>query len=103
MLIENMRSDVEDMYPGEKWKKKVARMSDKQVIAIYHSNYDRKKQHEKKMKELGDYADAGLREGLKNPNPKVMAAVRQKANDILEECEQLSFNDILGGNHEKIH
>lgn len=48
MLIEDIRSEVEDMYPGESWRKKVARMSDNQVIAIYHSKYDRKKKSEEK-------------------------------------------------------
>lgn len=84
MLIENMRSEVEDMYPGERWKKKVARMSDKQVMAIYHSNYDRKKQREKKMKELG-------------------VAFKKAVTDVVAECDQLSFDDLLGGSHEKLH
>jgi hypothetical protein len=43
MSVEQMRISVEKAYPGEKWKKKVARMSDAQVIAIYYKFLDGKK------------------------------------------------------------
>lgn len=33
--LERKRSFVADLYPGRGWKKRVARMSDAQVLAIY--------------------------------------------------------------------
>lgn len=39
--IESKRAWVEDMYPGPRWKAKVRKMSDAQVVAIYmreHNN-----------------------------------------------------------------
>ena len=35
--IETMRSDISKVYLNTSWKKKVARMPDKQVMAIYYS------------------------------------------------------------------
>lgn len=37
MTVSNMRKAITNVYPGEKWKKKVERMSDSQVMAIYYS------------------------------------------------------------------
>ena len=36
MSNEQMRGAVISVYPGQKWKHKVAAMSDAQVVAIYH-------------------------------------------------------------------
>lgn len=36
MSTELMREAIKKVYPGEKWKKKVEKMSDNQVIAIYY-------------------------------------------------------------------
>ena len=35
--IEEMRSDISKVYLNTSWKKKVARMPDKQVMAIYYN------------------------------------------------------------------
>lgn len=35
--IEEMRSDISKVYLNTTWKKKVARMPDKQVMAIYYN------------------------------------------------------------------
>lgn len=37
MDVRNMREHILKMYPGERWKDKVARMPDSQVMAIYFS------------------------------------------------------------------
>lgn len=37
MTVDRMRSEIAKVYPGTKWESKVESMSDKQVIAIYHS------------------------------------------------------------------
>ncbi|NLV66791.1 MAG: hypothetical protein GXY14_03850 [Spirochaetes bacterium] len=42
MDIGNIRDFVAAGYRGDKWKNKVNRMSDQQVIAIYHSMQRRK-------------------------------------------------------------
>jgi hypothetical protein len=43
MSIEQMRRAVEDAYPGEKWRRKVSRMADGQIIAVYHKFLDSRK------------------------------------------------------------
>jgi len=37
MTIEQMRSCVAGAYFGDQWKKKVAKMPDDQIVALYHS------------------------------------------------------------------
>ena len=36
MTIEQMRAEVAALYTGPKWKEKVARMPDGQILAIYN-------------------------------------------------------------------
>ncbi len=36
MTIEQMRAEVARLYHGQKWKDRVARMSEKQILAIYN-------------------------------------------------------------------
>ena len=36
MTIEQMRAEVAKLYHGQKWKERVASMSDKQILAIYN-------------------------------------------------------------------
>ena len=36
-VVEEMRSDISKVYLNSSWKKKVARMPDNQVMAIYYS------------------------------------------------------------------
>lgn len=43
MSIEQMRSKVKEAYQGDKWKQKVSKMSDNQVLAIYRRFLDSKK------------------------------------------------------------
>lgn len=38
-----MRDKVRALYPGEKWKRKVALMSDAQILAIYKKKVEEKK------------------------------------------------------------
>lgn len=42
MSIEQMRATIANVYNGEKWKTKVSKMSDGQVIAIYGRFLDKK-------------------------------------------------------------
>ena len=34
--IDSMRNEIEKVYPGDSWKRKVALMDDNQVIAVYY-------------------------------------------------------------------
>lgn len=52
--IDKKRQFVADLYPGEGWKKKVKRMPDSQIIAIYMSEKDKQDPKPKKPKESGD-------------------------------------------------
>lgn len=36
MTVTNMRSAIADVYPNRKWEKKVEKMHDDQVIALYY-------------------------------------------------------------------
>ena len=36
MSIEQMRTEVANLYPGEAWKRRVRDMSDAQIFAIYN-------------------------------------------------------------------
>jgi hypothetical protein len=42
MSVSNMRAAIAQVYPGQGWKYKVAKMSDQQVIAVYFSFVRRK-------------------------------------------------------------
>ena len=42
MDVEQMRDFIADLYPYDKWKDKVARMPEDQVMAIYFRNKDKK-------------------------------------------------------------
>lgn len=48
MDVRNMRDYILKMYPGDRWKDKVARMADSQVMAIYFSM---KRKDQKPVKE----------------------------------------------------
>ncbi|MCX7817552.1 MAG: hypothetical protein N2317_08625 [Syntrophales bacterium] len=43
MSVAQMRNAIVKVYPGEKWKQKVLKMSDGQVIAVYHNFLSSKK------------------------------------------------------------
>lgn len=36
MTVEQMRAEVARLYSGAQWRQKVARMPDKQIVAIYN-------------------------------------------------------------------
>jgi hypothetical protein len=40
MSIELKKDAIEKAYPGEKWKKKVAKMSPNQILAVYNRMLD---------------------------------------------------------------
>ena len=48
MDINNMREYVQNAYPGDKWKARVACMHKNQVIAIYNSLQSRDRDKKKK-------------------------------------------------------
>lgn len=41
MNVVSMREGLIKLYPGDKWKQKVKKMSDAQVLAIYLKNQDK--------------------------------------------------------------
>jgi len=49
--IEMKRAYVTDLYPGRRWKEKVRKMPDAQVIAIYLREHERPKQSKPKESE----------------------------------------------------
>lgn len=42
MSVPDMRVAIANVYPGQSWKYKVAKMSDQQVMAVYFSFVHRK-------------------------------------------------------------
>lgn len=55
MPVEQMRAAILAVYPGKKWQKKVSKMYDDQVIAIYNSflrtgKFDQKEEPRKPTK-----------------------------------------------------
>lgn len=54
--IDEMRDFITSLYPGPKWKKKVKKMSDAQVTAIYmrEQNNPKAKKKRKRNKESGN-------------------------------------------------
>ena len=71
--VEDMRAYISDVYKGEGWKRRVARMRDSQVMAIYFSFMDRIT----KKKRKGE-AQQGFARGISG-----------------EVYEQVSFDDYL--------
>lgn len=55
--IEVMRSEVAKMYPGDKWKRRVKKMPDSQITAIY-------------LKRQANLARA-TKKGKKKPDPDI--------------------------------
>jgi hypothetical protein len=43
MSIEQMRKAIEKVYPGDKWKKRVDKMSPNQILAVYNRMLDSRK------------------------------------------------------------
>lgn len=37
MNVETMRREIEKIYPGPSWKKRVREMPENQVVAVYHN------------------------------------------------------------------
>lgn len=48
MTVREMRHYISKVYPGERWKKKVAKMPDDQVMAVYF-NFEERKMFDKKI------------------------------------------------------
>ena len=49
--ISEMRQELYSRYPGKMWKKKVSKMPDTQVIAVYRSMQERKQREEMKQQQ----------------------------------------------------
>jgi hypothetical protein len=43
LIISDMRREILKTYPGDNWRRKVDKMPDSQVIAIYHSIMNKKR------------------------------------------------------------
>lgn len=59
MSVEQMRGEIALAYAGDKWKTRVSRMSENQVIAVYH-----------RLSQTGKLEEA-LKE-RKNPKPPII-------------------------------
>lgn len=83
MTIQQMKDAIVTVYDTASWKKKVERMYDDQVIAIYHN-----------FRERGI-----LDKTLRRERPVNMYYASIDTNDpfksSVEECEQLSFLELL--------
>lgn len=92
MHVNNMRELVTDVYKGEGWKKKVDKMSDEQVIAIYYK-FLKQGKFEESAKSFSDVIggalNEGLTDGITNPNPKPFPFGEPMKG------EQISFADSL--------
>jgi hypothetical protein len=56
MTDAQLREFVASLYPGKKWQRRVASMSDRQIYAIYKAKqkYDEEHKHEKKEEDEDD-------------------------------------------------
>ena len=64
MLVREMREAISKVYNGAMWRNKVARMSDNQVIAVYHNfqskgKFDKPKPADKPVKKVDENQIAG--------------------------------------------
>ena len=88
MTADQMRRHISMAYPGDRWKDKVERMSDEQVIAIYYSMLSRK-------------GTVGAEVFDRKTNiKKSLVGTPEHGNYIYEptytyDGEQLSFNDLV--------
>ena len=60
MTFEHMRSQVADVYRSDRWRKRVALMGERQVIAIYHNMKERgqfTKKKKRRIPESEEYAE----------------------------------------------
>lgn len=72
MKVNNMRELVADVYKGDGWKKKVDKMSDEQVVAIYYKflNQGKFEDTANSVNEVyGEPLVEGLAAGIANPKP----------------------------------
>lgn len=62
--VDDMRDDISKVYKGPEWKKKVKRISDRQVMAIYYSFCEKgkfdKKLHSEKTRESVTVTEPGV-------------------------------------------
>ena len=94
MLIEDIRSEVVDMYPSERWKKKVSRMSDNQVMAIYFKNRDRK---DHKVRLIPKNIPKGY-EVKRSIHPEGIGFTLKTYLVPMDNDDQITFDDILRRN-----
>ena len=98
MTVERMREEVIDAYPSSKWKARVERMSDNQVIATYHSLLDKKKIGREKRYYNPDGAsnktcNKTSPDGSRKPCKRLfVGAVRES-----EGGKQVGFDELLRG------
>ena len=63
--VDDMRYLIARVYPSDNWKKRVRRMSDNQVCAIYFSFLEKGKFEKKPVKDrIGSANDRGRNDGL---------------------------------------
>lgn len=75
-LVDEMRNDISKVYLNTSWKKKVARMPDKQVMAIYYS-----------------FLEKGRFGHVPKPKPKhIEPVVEQKPCFSVDQAQQLALD-----------
>ena len=82
MTVDQMRAAIIDAYPGGKWRKKVEKMHDDQVIAVYH-----------KFLNSGDFEKKEKPVREKNNKPHRGARAKAGMFDDWSGSEQISIFD----------
>lgn len=99
MTIDQMRDEVIDAYPSSKWKARVDRMSDNQVIALYHSLLREGKLGKKTRKYYDEWNHS-----VSTPAKTVSEAPRKPCTRLFvgavresEGGQQVGFDELLRG------
>jgi hypothetical protein len=96
MSIDQMRKAIVEVYPGERWEAKVDKMSDGQIIAIYHKFlYDGKFDRKPKTSNLVFRRKSYIAPIAKNVTVAVESGSNKTSNG--SGVKQISFDDILRG------
>ena len=90
LSIEYMREAISNVYSGEMWEKKVARMSDDQVFAIYNRFLNKGKFRKKSGQKSQNSWPS-----LKNENGQMATKVGKSPVSDEEVPYQMTFSDVF--------
>jgi hypothetical protein len=90
LSIEQMRKDISNVYSGEMWKKKVARMPEDQVFAIYNRFLN-----QGKFRKKDGQKSKNSWPSLKNENGQMAAKVGKSPVSDEDVPYQMTFADIF--------